>query len=249
MRLSERPTVAVIGGGFSGLMTALHLLELPDGPRVRLVERRAGVGRGAAYAARSAEHLLNVRASNMSAWPDTPGHFTAWLADKSEQPIAGFVSRARYGAYLQDLLKARTQNGEAGRFLLDADAATGLKPSGDGWTVRMAMGRALSADAVVLSIGNLPPHPPPALDAAAADHPAYVADPWSDALDRVPDEGLAVLLGTSLTMVDVALRLARERPGLKLLAVSRRGLLPRRHHAFGPDPSPWRPIAQKRSLV
>ena len=243
MRLSERPTVAVIGGGFSGLMTALHLLDRPDGPRVRLVEPRPGVGRGAAYAPRNAGHLLNVRAANMSAWPDRPSHFVNWLEQDGEGAAAAFVSRARYGAYLQAMLHARTQAGEAGRLILDADAATGLAPADHGWSLRLAMGRTLRADAVVLAVGNLPPHAPAELSPDALASPAYVADPWSDALERVPDEGLVVLMGAGLTMVDVALRLCAERPALQLLAISRRGLLPRRHLLAGPDASPWSPLA------
>ena len=35
----ERPTVAVIGSGFSGLLTAIHLLEADPRTVVRLVEK------------------------------------------------------------------------------------------------------------------------------------------------------------------------------------------------------------------
>src|SRR4051794_32635305 len=91
------PTVAVIGGGFSGLLTALHLLQGDPQVCVRLVERAPRFGRGRAYAAGPADHLLNVRAANMSAFPDRPGHFVEWLAAAAEAagPDA-FVSRARY---------------------------------------------------------------------------------------------------------------------------------------------------------
>ena len=93
-----RATVAVIGAGFSGLLTALHLLHAGDGPRVRLVERRPAFGRGAAYSTTSQEHLLNVRAANMSAFPDRPAHFTDWLAREGPaEEGATFVTRARYG--------------------------------------------------------------------------------------------------------------------------------------------------------
>ena len=65
--MSDRPTVAVIGAGFSGLLTALRLLLAPEGPRVVLIEKGPRFGRGAAYSTASPHHLLNVRATNMSA--------------------------------------------------------------------------------------------------------------------------------------------------------------------------------------
>ena len=242
MRLGARPSVAIVGGGFSGLLTAVHLLEIPGGPCVRLIERRDVFGRGAAYAATRHGHLLNVRAANMSAHPDRPDHFLDWLAAEGgvEAPAA-FVSRARYGDYLQHLLRRAAAQGEPGRLILDRDEAVEVAPEGEGWSVALAIGRRVRVSAVVLAVGNLPPPVPRGLDEEAAAHPAYLADPWSPGLDALPDGGVAMLLGTGLTMVDVALRLERERPGLRLHAISRRGLLPRRHLVEGPSAAPWRP--------
>jgi uncharacterized NAD(P)/FAD-binding protein YdhS len=242
MTIGHRPTVAVIGAGFSGLLTALHLLDAPDGPRVRLIERRPAFGRGAAYSTTSAEHLLNVRAGNMSAWPDRPRHFIEWLAETGEDGVGAlFVTRARYGAYLQALLRTAAERSEAGRLILEADAAVRLRPEAQGWTVTLAMGRSIAADAAVLAVGNLPPHLPPGVDAQAAAHPAYFGDPWAADFADLPQSGLVVLIGTGLTMVDLSLRLAAERPGLKMLALSRRGLAPRRHLGEGPAPEPFAP--------
>ena len=57
-----------------------HLLQASPAVFVTLIERRgAQVARGVAYGTAHAEHLLNVRAGNMSAMPDDPGHFVRWL--------------------------------------------------------------------------------------------------------------------------------------------------------------------------
>jgi len=237
-----RPTVAVVGAGFSGLMTALSLLEDPDGPRVRLIERRPFFGRGAAYSTTFKDHLLNVRAANMSAFPDQPDHFLNWLsAEGDNKGAAAFVSRSRYGAYLQAMLAKAAERSEAGRLLLEADGVVGLQPTDGRWRLTYAMGRALDVDAVVLAVGNFPPHQPGGLTEDAALSPWFTADPWSCDLSQAPHDGEAVLIGTGLTMVDVALRLSSERPGLNLLAISRRGLLPRRHLESGPSPLPFCP--------
>jgi uncharacterized NAD(P)/FAD-binding protein YdhS len=73
-----RTDIAVIGGGASGTLTALHLLRAGvDGdPRVVVFEAEAGRRhRGVAYGTTDPRHLLNVRAQVMSAFPEEPGHF------------------------------------------------------------------------------------------------------------------------------------------------------------------------------
>jgi hypothetical protein len=92
----DPPTVAVIGGGFSGLLTAIHLLQADRGLTVRLVERAPQFGRGRAYGTENPDHLLNVRVANMSAFPDEPDHFAAWLRAQGDCDGPGaFVSRGR----------------------------------------------------------------------------------------------------------------------------------------------------------
>lgn len=240
MLVQQRPTVAVIGGGFSGVLTALRLLEDADGPRVRLVERRPRIGPGAAYSTPDAEHLLNVRAQNMSAFPEDPTHFCNWLAQiASLGPDVGFVSRSLFGEYLQTMLRHAAEQTQAGRLILESDAATALEPQAGGWSVQLEMGRAFFADTVVLAVGNLPPHAPPSLSPKIAESRYYIADPWAT-LPALPPSNLpALLLGTGLTMVDVAQRLAGHAPGLTMMALSRRGLLPRRHLVEGPSPQAW----------
>ena len=72
--------IAVIGAGFSGVMTAIHLLwRCQPGERVYLVERGGRVGPGLAYGTSHPRHLVNVRAENMSAFVDEPDHFVRWL--------------------------------------------------------------------------------------------------------------------------------------------------------------------------
>jgi len=236
----KRPTVAVIGAGFSGVMTALRLLEAPDGPCVRLIERRRQFGLGAAYATTNPDHLLNVRAANMSAYPEHPNHFADWLASQGRPPEAHrFVSRADYGVYLQSLLRRAAESpAAAGRLMLDSDEVTALWRDGEGWRLTLALGQTRRADAVVLALGNLPPHPPAGIAKAANASARYVADPWAWPVEEAPEAGVVVLLGTGLTMVDVVLSVSAHRPDVKFLALSRRGLLPRRHVESGAAPAP-----------
>ena len=80
--------IIIVGGGASGVLLAVNLLKQAQAAtRVTLIEQRRDLGVGFAYSMRDPAHLLNVRAQNMSAFPDDPTHFQKWLAS------AGYVRR------------------------------------------------------------------------------------------------------------------------------------------------------------
>lgn len=238
---STAPVIAVVGAGFSGVITALNILRLSPDAKVILFERRIPVGLGAAYATHNPGHRLNVRAGNMSAWPDDPGHFVRWLSrEKFALGAADFATREDYGRYLQSQV-AEIAEGAAGaeRLVVTPDAVVGLEPGGDGWRLQCAMGRSVTAHAVVLALGNPPPSRPPGIDEAFAGSRAYIADPWRWEAAALP-KGPVLLIGTGLTMVDVALSLNDAQHGRPMLALSRRGLAPLEHDGAPPRslPSP-----------
>ena len=245
--MNTPPTVAVIGGGFSGLLTAVHLLHADTTVVVRLVEKAPQFGRGRAFGQGRADQLLNVRVANMSAFPDRPSHFQDWLAARGDRATAEtFVSRTLYGDYLQSILReAVLDPGGAGRLLLEQDEAIEVRPRGGRFQIDLALGRDFLADAVVLAVGLGPPAQPPEISADALSQRNYVADPWRGDLERLP-EGDVLLLGSGLTMVDVAL--AMGRPGRTLLALSRRGLQPRTHGPAPPAPPPADPLGTPRQV-
>ena len=251
--MSQRPTVAVIGAGFSGLLTALHLAADPDGPTVRLIERSGAFGRGAAYSTANPDHLLNVRVANMSAYPDDPEHFTKWLAGhEGWSSHGGFVTRGVYGDYLQDLLRQALETTSAGRLLLEQDEAVEVQRAGEGWRVRLALGREIQASAVVLALGVLRPAPPVAAGPELLKSSRYIGDPWDPKAQLDDSVSDVLLIGAGLTMIDAAVSLWR--PGRRFWAISRRGLTPRPHAPVsGPAPemasagSPRRLLAAVRA--
>lgn len=226
--------VAIVGAGFSGLLTALHLLRLCPRTRVTLIERRAVFGPGTAYDTGNPNHLLNVRLDNMSAFPDRPAHLADWLAEQpSWRAQDGFISRGVYGDYLRGLLEDAA-DGAAERMIRARAEARTLDREGEGWRIGLDDGSAIAADAVVLALGNLEPASPPGVDAGLRASPLYVENPWR--LDPGQADGArsVLLIGSGLTMVDAAL--AMRRPGLRFTALSRHGLLPRAHATVPPPP-------------
>ena len=223
----KRDHVAIVGGGFSGTLLAVNLLR-HDGPRATLIERRAHTARGVAYSAAHPDHLLNVRAENMSALPDDPDHFVRWLEDH-RPGVGGFVPRLVYGDYLDELL-AETMRHAPGRLEVVQAEAVDVAVERDGVRLALAGGAGLTADSVVLAPGNLPPITPGEIDPATLPPGSYVTDPWhGDILSGLGPDDTVLVLGTGLTMVDVALLLhARGFEG-RILALSRHGLVPRAH--------------------
>jgi uncharacterized NAD(P)/FAD-binding protein YdhS len=226
--------VAIIGAGFSGTLQAINLLR-HDGPRATLIERAPVAGEGLAYGAAYPGHVLNVRASNMSALPDDPDHFVRWLATNGDGDAgATFVQRVTYGAYLRSLLDSALRTSGDRLTLVRGDVADVVK-AGDGARVMLSNGQTVDADTAVLAVGNLPPHDPPGFADAGLSGERYKSDPWDRSVPLgLKDSDIVLLIGTGLTMVDMALLL--DSSGFKggVVALSRRGLVPQRHDAPGP---------------
>ncbi|GAA0555536.1 FAD/NAD(P)-binding protein [Paractinoplanes ferrugineus] len=221
-------TVAVVGGGCSGVLAARELLR--GGDRVKLVEP-GEPGGGLAYGTARPWHLLNSRAGAMSADPDDPGHFARWAGASADE----FRPRAEYGRYLREVF-----DGLSGVEVVQA-RATGLSAHG----VALEGGREVRADEVVVATGN----PAAAQPAARPEHPDYIADPWRPgALEAIPSDVPVLLVGAGLTAVDVVLTLTADgRRDAPITAVSRRGRLPLAHTPV-PAPPTSVPFGQARGL-
>lgn len=252
--------VAVVGAGFCGSLTTVHLLaggeddgEQPPPPRsVALIEKEpAQFGRGVAYGTPCPRHLLNVPAGKMGAFPDRPEGFLAWLrAHPAEAAEFGwttdvgagaFVPRALYGRYVAALL-AGAEAGSAGRLrriageAVDVSPVTGEPPDGP-LRLELADGRCLRANRIVLALGNFPPGDPRLRDGRFHRSPRYLYSPWSaETHARLAAPGDALILGSGLTGLDLLLTLReRKREGV-IHVLSRHGLFPQPHR---PGLPPW----------
>ncbi len=239
-------TVAIVGAGASGTLLASHLLRAGN-VRVVLIERGERIGRGVAYGTTFDGHLLNVPAASMSGLPDDPGHFLAYVRehhDPSAQPTT-FVPRAVYGAYLEHLLHESERHAAPGATLVRWRGEVvhlgddGARP----WLMTFADGARAHADRVVLAVGNLPPRDPPLRSGRWPSDPArYIPDPWRPGALARRAPGTVLLVGTGLTMVDVALELQERTPGQRIVALSRGGLFPHAHRVGGAAPGQGVPV-------
>jgi len=228
--------VAIVGGGAAGAIAAVHLLREPrerGALEIELIDRDGGFGAGVAYGTDDPLHLLNVPAVRMGALSGHPEHFHEWLAERGE-PVAeeAFMPRGLYATYIRDLLARAEREAVDARLLRRGGEVVGIAAGAGGTTpleLTFADGERLRADRVVLALGPLSGGDPIRVPQELRDSGVYVADPWAEgALDRARRDRAVLIVGTGLSMVDVALSLCTER-GPRVRAVSRHGLVPRRH--------------------
>jgi uncharacterized NAD(P)/FAD-binding protein YdhS len=222
--------VVVVGAGFSGTIAAIQLRRrLPAGMNVYLVERSGEFARGVAFANSQVPHLLNVRAANMGAFADDPGHFERWLkvnaaqwSDEVLRTEAGnFATRRIFGKYLQATLHGEIAASGGNVHLLTGEVLA-VEQTENGCILRLNGARTLEARGVVLATGSLPANRP-------CDGVEF-HDPWTpQAVAGLKPDAPVLIVGTGLTMIDLVHALDAQGFRGPILALSRRGLLPLPH--------------------
>jgi uncharacterized NAD(P)/FAD-binding protein YdhS len=223
--------VIIVGGGASGVLLAYQLLHQSScNLRVTLIEQRPDIGRGIAYHTGNPDHLLNVRAANMSALPDQPDHFWRWLVSRQDEvPLCPdpycFVPRRVYGDYIASLLEQGASDCTDGqRLTIVRGTCVDVSEDSDAAIATLDDGRCLAGDTIVLATGH----------DMRASNPGH-ADPWTPPSAAPIDADATVLiLGTGLTMVDYVLSLLRGGHRGPIIAMSRRGLLAKPHRRVDP---------------
>jgi uncharacterized NAD(P)/FAD-binding protein YdhS len=230
--------IAIIGAGLSGKLLALNLLRLSSaGPpvEVRLLDRRDEASMGPAYSGDEDFLLLNVPAGRMGALAEDPEHFLRWV--RARGGTAGqwdFLPRRLYREYILALLREGLQARPEGAIYEHICGEAGdIEIEGRAATVRLSDRPALVVDRVVLALGNFPPRDPPVQNRSALASPRYVRDPWDlGILNSLSPEDAVLLIGTGQTTVDALLALHRRAHRGRIIALSRRGLLPLVHRGF-----------------
>lgn len=254
-----RPTIAIVGGGFSGAVCAHQLARRAPGAfRIVVVEPRPRLGAGVAYSTMEPAHRINVPAARMCFVPSDPCHFDRWLkADTAlrADPEAimpdgrAFPQRGVFGRYVAETLEPFLLAGEIEHVCA---RATSIRP-GDfgGYVVSVEGGAPVGADGIVLAVTHPSPSPPEAL-VEVADDSRFIRDTQTPgALDAVKPDDRVLIVGTGLTMADIVAALERRGHRGPILAISRRGLLSRGHAAVAGEYGDFstRPSRTARELV
>lgn len=233
--------ITIIGGGASGTLLAANLLRNSNGKdlRVNLIEKRGRLGQGVAYSTADPVHLLNVPAAKMGAFPDDIGGFYRWLLENGNDFAEGdFLPRMLFGKYLRDVLQTAAAEAGEDKLIYRDDEALKLDLAENFANVGLASDETLVSDAAVLAFGNFLPPDPNIPDMGYTAHPKYFRDQWqADLYSKISSDDSILIIGTGLSMVDLALHFHDTGHRGQVTAISTRGLLPAVHAASAPYPS------------
>jgi len=234
--------ITIIGGGVSGVFLAIQIMrsktDLPL--TITLVEKENEPWLGVAYSTDKPFHLLNVRASRMSALQGEDDHFLDWLHQHNYDIAANdFAPRLVFRKYVEDVLQTTLHEKPANVELTWLrNSVIDIKQINEHEAaIYLNDGQQFVSNLIVLALGNFTTHSPLTQDPALAGNDAYYDNPWAwNIFDDLKNDARVVILGTGPTMIDTVLTLHHQEHKGQIIALSRHGLIPAKHLLSEPYP-------------
>ena len=238
--------IVIVGCGASGALLAVNLIQhcsnIPL--QISIFNNSPDLANGIAYSTSHEEHLLNVRANNMSALIERKDDFHNWLLRNNIEMLAtDYAKRQDYGKYLRELLEDSV-NSKSDNIKINIyyDEVIDIEVNTENSAyILSGNGLRIEADYIFLAIGNFPPSNPILEDNSYVNSLNYFANSWNwgnfDDINLQNQTNKTIfILGTGLTMVDAVLTLNEKGIKSKIVALSRHGLLPAEHVPQGNYP-------------
>lgn len=217
METNRSENIAIIGGGFCGILTAIHLMKDQHLPvHIHLINSGYPIAKGVAYDPHTSSLLLNVPNGRMSAFDGIPDHYVQWLRSSvpfdqisKDELSAGFSTRGRYGDYLEELWEdAISEIPLNKQITIYNDYAEDITANNNGWHVHLRNHPALTADTVILATGNGLPRFPDGIDKSSRESKRYYGDPWKrECIQNLEEQHDILIIGNGLTMADTVIAL------------------------------------------
>lgn len=207
--------IAIIGFGFSGNLLLWHLINNAKSEcNIAIFDENGNsAGLGVAYSTIHDEHLLNVRANKMGAYPDGIDGFYLWLqANGYDYQADDFVPRKIYGKYLSEILAQSKEI--AAKKNISIDFYHEKLKQAILVEDRYLLNDKIMAEKLVLAIGN---------NLSGMDRI------WDLDFANLPDDKPAVIIGAGLTAVDAIISLLNIGWKNEIIVISRKGKFPLAH--------------------
>lgn len=247
--MNKSPKIAIIGAGFSGILLGCQLVLKSSKPfQLIFIEKDPHFAKGIAYRSKSPFHFLNVKAANMSAFPDDLSHFLEWLHNYKDlwQPLHpsfsqleitkdDYLPRMIYGRYLQWLWDEILLNNKNVQITFINKEVTKI----DNDSASFSDGTCIHADAFILACGV------PDNKSFSIQHDHFTQNIWNphtssillkDDLKFLPLETHIAIIGSGLTMLDALATLEEKNYCGAISVVSNEGKLPEMHRELNPHP-------------
>lgn len=217
--------MVIIGAGFTGILTALHLVRQQTTTKfdVIVIEKSATFGRGLAYGVEGDAFRLNVPARNMGAWHDKPGDFSQWLtANGYGVDESDYVPRDWYGKYLQSLL---AEYSDARLSLRSGEVLDVSQLNEHSFETMLSDGSVVKSSHVVVAIGNIERSRFQGFSVSDT----FLAPYKPESYRGISSAHEILIIGTGLSAVDCVLECERHGFRGKYRMISRHGRLPLAH--------------------
>jgi len=237
--------IGIVGGGFSGTMLAVQLIRHSN-KRIEIVvvNETENFALGVAYNPYSSNHLLNVVAGKMSAFPDQADHFVNWLITQPEFKSQDleilkktFVPRKVYGHYLTDLWVEYKKIAKNKGIVVSevVGRVTKLNMNQNKPSILLENNQILHFDKCVIATGNQLPGNPIVQNSSFFESSKYFQNPWKiESVQGLKKTDVVLIVGNGLTMVDTVLGLLQQGYQGKIYSLSRHGygIIPHRESKF-----------------
>lgn len=237
--------IGIIGGGFTGTMTAVQLIAKCDTPcELIIINERETFNKGIAFNPYSDKHLLNVITGKMSAFANKPDHFLDWVMQqpgyvgKDRTLISNsFMPRRLFGTYMGEIWQEAYRAALAKNItvtLIDS-VVRSLDRAADKVTLQLENNETQTTDYCVIATGNQVPGNPRIKNKDFYNSKNYFRNPWlAESVQDLQNDKPVLIVGNGLTMVDTVLSLLEHGYKGTIYSISPNGfnILPHRHNGL-----------------
>lgn len=223
-------TIAIVGGGISGTLTVLQFIKQSKKPlSVLWFDTQNKFCKGYAYSTFDEQHLLNVRASNMSVFADEPNHFTDWLMQFHPNYTAkDFVPRKIFGEYVLFTFENLKHSNPQVSISQIAEEVKSIFKKNDEFELTSHTNYV--AQKIILAFGNFLPAHPKSLSTDFIFSKYYFQNAFNVQLTQnIATCKNITIIGSGLTMMDVVVSLAHYNYKGKIHIISPHAYIPQAH--------------------
>lgn len=224
-------TIAIVGGGISGTLTVLNCIkQSKTSLKIIWFDAKNQFCKGLAYSTSDEQHLLNVRASNMSIFTDEPTHFVNWLSQYHPTFNANdFVPRKLFGEYVTDTFENMKLINPLVSIEKIKEEVIDIQKTADEFELKTF--HLYTAKKIVLALGNfLPAHPhSKSKDFISAEN--YFQNAFHpDLTQHFVRKKNITIVGSGLTMIDLLISLHHHSYAGKITIISPHAYIPQAHN-------------------
>ncbi|MBA4239230.1 MAG: hypothetical protein C0448_00780 [Sphingobacteriaceae bacterium] len=222
--------IGIVGGGISGTLSVLQIIKQSKKPlSIYWFDTQNKFCKGYAYNTFDEGHLLNVRASNMSVFPDEPHHFVNWLnIHHPKYSPKDFVPRKLFGDYVLHTFELLKKSNALITIHQIAEEVKSIKKIGD--CFEMNTHQNYQVQKIILGFGNFLPAHPRSVSKEFISSKNYFQNAFNVQLtNQIQLHNNITIIGSGLTMIDVIVSLSHFNYKGKINVISPHAYIPQAH--------------------